>query len=181
VDGVAKTHEPTVSLPATKRADPIEVFTARCEARAHLVAAGELELHEAVDGLQEAAERTGLVAARGQDWVQAVMAKTFAPIRAADDVIAESAEILAEPPTDDDDEYAGLSSSFARACRAANTERARQKQPIAQRKHRLPVSTITATKYLIQQGDPNCLRKWLAEHSTPECAAIWQYVQRKQR
>jgi hypothetical protein len=66
-------------------ADPIEVFTARCEARAHLVAAGELELHEAVDGLQHAAERTGLLSALGQDAVQAMMADAFQAIQSARD------------------------------------------------------------------------------------------------
>ena len=35
----------------------LEVFRARTEARAHLYAAGELELHETVDVLQDAAER----------------------------------------------------------------------------------------------------------------------------
>jgi hypothetical protein len=64
-------------------ADPIEVFTARCEARAHLVAAGELELHEAVDGLQHAAERTGLLSALGQNRVQALMANAFRAIQPA--------------------------------------------------------------------------------------------------
>jgi hypothetical protein len=44
--------------PAMKPAlvDPIVAFRARCEARALLYRAGELRLHEAVDGLQNAAE-----------------------------------------------------------------------------------------------------------------------------
>ena len=35
-------------------ANPIEVFTARCQARALLFEAGEFDLHEAVDVLQDA-------------------------------------------------------------------------------------------------------------------------------
>jgi hypothetical protein len=42
---------------------------------------GELDLHDAVDVLQEFAEQSGLVAAIGQDAVQAIMANEFRPIR----------------------------------------------------------------------------------------------------
>ena len=62
-------------------ANPLEVFTARCEVRAYLWAEGELELHDAVDALQAAAERDGLVARLGQDAVQAIMAKAFRAVR----------------------------------------------------------------------------------------------------
>ena len=55
----------------------IVVFKVRCEARALLVATGDLDLHEAVDGLQAAAVASGLVAALGQDSVQAIMADAF--------------------------------------------------------------------------------------------------------
>jgi hypothetical protein len=54
-----------------------EVFRERCEARAILYAEGELELHEAVDVLQEGAKQDGLIAALGQDAVQAMMAEAF--------------------------------------------------------------------------------------------------------
>ena len=56
---------------------PADVFRARCEARALLYAAGDLDLYEAVDDLQAAAIESGLVAAIGQDTVQAVMAEAF--------------------------------------------------------------------------------------------------------
>jgi hypothetical protein len=49
----------------------IEAFTIRAEARAYLVAAGEMSRHDAVDGLQESAVDTGLVDQLGQDAVQA--------------------------------------------------------------------------------------------------------------
>ncbi len=57
-----------MSAAARKRAEPaarpspLEVFIARAEARALLWQAGEFDLHEAVDELQAAAERDGLVA-----------------------------------------------------------------------------------------------------------------------
>jgi hypothetical protein len=60
-----------------ERITPADVFRARCEARALLYAAGDLDLHEAVDDLQAAAVASGLVAAIGQDAVQAVMAEAF--------------------------------------------------------------------------------------------------------
>jgi hypothetical protein len=61
--------------------DLIAVFTARCEARALLYAACEIDLIEAVDVLQETAERDGLVDLIGQDQVQQILAMAFAPHR----------------------------------------------------------------------------------------------------
>src|SRR5262249_23041852 len=55
----------------------LEIFVARCWARAILYAAGELDLHDAVDVLQEAAARTGLLAMIGQDAVQEILAAAF--------------------------------------------------------------------------------------------------------
>ena len=43
--------------------------------------AGELTLHEAVDGLQHAAEENGLVRMTGQDAVQRLMSDAFAVVR----------------------------------------------------------------------------------------------------
>jgi hypothetical protein len=68
----------------------LEVFRARAEARAHLHAAGELDLHRAVDVLQDAAERTGLVTSLGQDGVQALMTNAFRAIQLAPDSDAPS-------------------------------------------------------------------------------------------
>jgi hypothetical protein len=66
-------EQPTVS--------PLAVLIARAEARALLWQAGELDLHEAVDELQAAAEVSGLVDELGQDGVQAVIAKAFGGVR----------------------------------------------------------------------------------------------------
>jgi hypothetical protein len=52
------------------------VFRLRCEARAILVAEGEMDLHDAVDGLQEAAVAYSLVET-DQDAVQEIMAEAF--------------------------------------------------------------------------------------------------------
>ncbi len=59
-------------------ADPLAVFDARCAARSYLVCAGDMDLHEAVDELQSAAERNGLINSIGQTAVQAIMARHFA-------------------------------------------------------------------------------------------------------
>jgi hypothetical protein len=63
------------------RADPLEVFTARAEARALLWQAGEFDLHQAVDELQTAAERDGLVDRLGQDEIQRIIAEAFVHVR----------------------------------------------------------------------------------------------------
>jgi hypothetical protein len=60
-----------------RRVDLVEVFRARCEARALLFKAVELELHEAVDVLQTDAEASGLVEAIGQDAIQKIIAEAF--------------------------------------------------------------------------------------------------------
>jgi hypothetical protein len=54
--------------------DLIAGFKARCESRALLYHVGELTLHEAVDGLQHAAEESGFVRMIGQDAVRKTMA-----------------------------------------------------------------------------------------------------------
>jgi hypothetical protein len=66
--------------PAAKL-DPVEIFRARCEARAVLFASGEITLHDAVDGLQADAVASGLVARIGQDEVQRIMAQAFGTVR----------------------------------------------------------------------------------------------------
>jgi hypothetical protein len=60
-----------------RRIDWLAVFAERCDARAILVAHGDMSLIEAVDGLQASAVETGLVQTLGQDAVQAIMARYF--------------------------------------------------------------------------------------------------------
>lgn len=58
-----------------------DIFRLRCWARATLFAAGEFDLHVAVDVLQEDAERSDLVERCGQDFVQRMMAGAFHLVR----------------------------------------------------------------------------------------------------
>jgi len=58
----------------------LDILIARAEARALLYAAGQLELHDAVDELQTAAVRDGLVVSLGQDEVQRILAEAFSAI-----------------------------------------------------------------------------------------------------
>jgi hypothetical protein len=65
--------------------DALEMFKARCDARAYLHAAGDLpDLHDAVDALQDQAKRHGLIDRYGQDAVQRVIADAVLAIRAGD-------------------------------------------------------------------------------------------------
>lgn len=66
---------------AAIRIDPLLVFKARAEARALLWQAGELSLHDAVDVLQAAAERDGLVEQIGQEKIQRIIAEAFEAVR----------------------------------------------------------------------------------------------------
>src|SRR3984957_2293313 len=59
----------------------IEAFRERAWARAYLWAAGDLDLHEAVNLLQHDAEASGLVARAGQDAVQRIVADASRPFR----------------------------------------------------------------------------------------------------
>ena len=68
------------AIPAAKPS-ALEVFIARAAARALLWQAGEFDLHEAVDALQAAAVRDGLVAEIGQDEVQQIMTEAFRKVR----------------------------------------------------------------------------------------------------
>jgi hypothetical protein len=69
------------SLPTTSSVSLAVAFEARCWARARLYREGELELHDAVDQLQEDAVRYGLVAAVGQDRIQRMMSDAFGAVR----------------------------------------------------------------------------------------------------
>lgn len=79
--GASTTTAPRAAA-KSKLADPLEVLTARAEARAYLWSQCEIpDLLDAVDGLQDAAVRNGLVDTLGQDIVQAIIADAFKPYR----------------------------------------------------------------------------------------------------
>ena len=66
------------STAAIARVALVDAFRLRAWTRAYLVCAGELSFHDAVDKLQADAEAQGLVAAIGQDAVQAILVEGFA-------------------------------------------------------------------------------------------------------
>jgi hypothetical protein len=78
---------------------PLPAFQLGSWARARLWQAGELDLHGAVDTLQAAAVRDGLVAKFGQDRVQEIIAAAFAAVR---DDLLKFEDIESEPTFADD-------------------------------------------------------------------------------
>ena len=93
----------TVRENPAPRPSPLEVFTARAEARAALWQCGELTLHEAIDQLQADAVRNGLVAELGQDAVQRLMAEAFAAVRNLTDDLAVPNGTEESPQSTEDD------------------------------------------------------------------------------
>jgi hypothetical protein len=128
--------------PRLRQSFAIEAFTIRAEARAALVAAGEMSLHEAVDGLQEDAERPGgLLELINQDAAQTIMADAFGHALAYEHTMKPTlppAPIEAPPP----------------------------------RRRELAASTIDALRYVVRQSDPDRLRRFLKGRSPPELAAM---------
>jgi hypothetical protein len=155
----------TISHAATSivAADPIEVFCARCEARAHLVAAGDFELHEAVDGLQEAVERTGLVTSLGQDAVQAMMAVAF-------ETTIQAAHKSDAPASPANEPYRRVSEHGVAS--AAELQRTYERALATQFRHRLPASTVEALNFVIRQKDPSRLRQFIAARTPSERGLI---------
>jgi hypothetical protein len=123
------------------------------------------------------AERDGLVPAIGQDAAQELLATAFVHQR---DDLPRDADV-SEPIADEaDDEYDGLSPTFAAACRAADEKQFRKpRDPRIERLRRLmandvsldrawhelsdrppgdvPIATLRAAEYLLPLGD---LERW---------------------
>jgi hypothetical protein len=79
-------------------ANPLEVFAARAEVRAYLWAEGEIsDLIEAVDKLQADAVRDGLIAAIGQDGVQAMIGRSFAAVRQPCIAVEPAPDVVPDP------------------------------------------------------------------------------------
>jgi hypothetical protein len=207
VDG--KSHSKAIKL-----ADPVAVLTARAKARAHLVAAGDLALIESVDALQIAAERTDLLWLVGQDCVQSILSvafETFCPVPpTTSEVCVATAQTSPEPASDEanpDDDLAGLSTSFVRACRLADAARGPVPTPppcplvrengvpsasALQREYERTIaaararygpaeSTLQAAEYLLRLGNAERWRAWLGEHSPAEREAIAQHLKANER
>jgi hypothetical protein len=89
-------REPAPAINRSKAAvDPVAAFKLRCEARAHLYSQGELDLHDAADGLEGSAKLGGLNRTISRDAVQAIMAEAFRAVREKE----WAADVLQPPPT----------------------------------------------------------------------------------
>jgi hypothetical protein len=128
-----------------------DIFCLRCWARATLFAAGEFDLHAAVDVLQEDAERSGLIEQCGQDFVQRMMADAFHSVH-------------------------GIEQQPFHVKQFSKTV----DKNLSDAKSVLPVSTVRAVEFLIQQNDPKRLRSWLAKHTRAERLAIKNYFNGRQ-
>jgi hypothetical protein len=127
------------------------VFVARAEARAMLVAAGEMEMHEAVDGLYLAAIMYGLDEDLGEDAVQTIMAEAFH--RYVPD-IEEPADMVPDHlPIEHEDE----------------PEPRRDVAP----------STLDAVDFLVRENDPERLRRFLDGRPDRELAAIEDHLRKR--
>src|SRR5262245_55526863 len=87
------------ALPAHKvvLAPVLDVFETRCQLRAHLCTEGVMDLHDAVDGMQAYAIKSGLLAELGQDAIQHLMADAFAKVprmNEAENIIREMIEFF---------------------------------------------------------------------------------------
>jgi hypothetical protein len=88
-----------------------------------------------------------------------------APVTPADDIVA--------------DEYEGVSSTFARACREADRDRAKRKQILPFRqpdRDHLPTSTKQAIDWLLKHADEQRLEKFIAGRPAAEIAKIHDYI-----
>ena len=76
-----------------------------------------------------------------------------------------------------DDEYAGLTPSFAQVCREADQTagKTQQVKPVCP-----ALSTIQVAQWLIQQNNAARFHRWLVSHSARERAAILEHINKKQ-
>jgi hypothetical protein len=136
--------------------DPLAVFETQCARWATAYAEGRATLQRVAD-LLEALAPLDMSAADAQRII-------------ADAITAATASAV--DPGDDDDDYAGLTGSFARLCRAADAEAEKQHRSRAKLVPHVAASTLDAARFLIQQNDPARLKAWLLAHGKRERAAI---------
>jgi hypothetical protein len=167
---------------------PLAVLIARAEARALLWRACEFDLTNAVDELEAEAEVSGLTAAIGEDEVAAIIAAAFATVcepavadgwaeaaagyRAARDQRTLIAEIEPKHLALLRDLMAENISLAHAVCEISEAHRAERAAGTA---------TLAAAEYLIQQNDVERLRKWLAQHSAQERAAILRHLEQRKK
>jgi hypothetical protein len=115
----------------------------RAETRAYLWWKYQIEIHEAVDPLQEFAEQSGLVDEIGQEAVQTVIAAPFKRLRA----------IAAAEEARRDRLWTEHQAAIEREMDAAGDSNSHTAK-----------STMDAFWYVLQQNDAEVLRKWLDDH-----------------
>jgi len=146
--------------------DLLATFRGRCTWRAQQVRQGQIGRARAAELLQCNADMSGLVEQIGQDLVQAIIANSLEAARSSYR----------------NDEYDGLSGSFARACRIADRQQRKwqNRQPNTEiPKHRVHESTLMAAEYLVRLGDVARFKNWLFEHSQEDVVAIVEHVEHK--
>jgi hypothetical protein len=121
----------------------------------------ELEFADVVDPLQEFAERTGLVAAIGQDAVQEIISAAFVE---RDEVPDDYAAQLVRQwgMADSRDRWRHTGEPPPASCDAPE-----QRRPTA---NRVPQTVIDAFKIVLDKGDAAYLADWLRDHA--EYAAV---------
>ncbi len=153
----------------------LDVLRLRAWARAHLYAEGELDLLDAVDALQSAAEHYGLVAELGQDAIQQIIADAFRPVHEA---LGDFDAVPDESP--DFDQYEGLTGTFRAACVEADraiAERKRNAPEPAPMSPHAAASTVDALAYSLRTHGTAALRdpdnqRRLAELSVAQIEAL---------
>jgi hypothetical protein len=150
-------------------------------------------LQEAVDPLQEYAERSGLVEAIGQDAVQTIIAAPFAKLQKKADALeiealtksVRAAEAIKANPQKSDRAIAqeiGVSAMTVGRVREAagvtNVTPARTGQDgnsIRQRAYCTPRSTLNAFLYVARNESTEYLARWLKDHplDAPQLRKLW--------
>lgn len=178
--------------------DIVEVFALRAEALARLYADSEIDFHTTVDELQQSAEANGLVAAIGQDAVQAIMSEAFAAVRddlpTSDEPMAFADEAWSAPgwreaAIEYHQDRAGRTlvvelepERLARARRlmANNISLERAYAELNKRAPGdVPTVTLDAAEYLVQQNDLQRLKNWLMLHNPDDRAAIRKHLSKR--
>jgi hypothetical protein len=177
-DGDGSGSDPPAPPPPT----PLAVLIARAEARALLWQTGAFDLAIAVDELEAEAEVSGLLAAIGQDEVDAIIAVTFAAVRVADGWTRAAVEY-----------HAARGKRTLSVETAAEQLRGLMAEDISldravyeiseahQAGHAVAAATLAAAEYLIQHNDAERLRAWLGQHSAQARAAILRHFQQRKK
>jgi hypothetical protein len=168
-----RTRVPAMARPSTP-ADPLEAFQALAESHALRIGLGTASLPDAVDALQATAINFGLVDQLGQDEVQRLMAAAFAPLNPAPAVEKPGQSDGSDEVSDD--EYEGLSSTFAAACRAADAKIDHAATARRDKKLGPPTSVLRTAEYLANENDPKRLRCWLCGRPASEREAILCHI-----